>query len=45
MTLKNAEIKVIKHTLELTKGNKVKAASILQIDYKTLLRKIKQYGI
>lgn len=44
-TLKEAEIKAIKGVLELTKGNKLKAASILKIDYKTLLRKKKQYGI
>lgn len=44
-TLKDAEIKVIRQALKLTKGNKLRAASILQIDYKTLLRKIKQYGI
>ena len=38
---KNASVQV----LELTGGNKTKASSILQIDYSTLLRKIKIYGI
>jgi DNA-binding NtrC family response regulator len=42
---KDTEKKAIKQALELTKGNKSKAASILQIDYKTLLTKIKEYHI
>lgn len=45
MSIKDAEKMAIKKALELTGGNKRKAASILQIDYKTLLIKIKQYGI
>jgi DNA-binding NtrC family response regulator len=45
MTIKEAEMKAIKQALEQTKGNKLKAALILQIDYKTLLRKIKKYHI
>ncbi|GAB4421443.1 MAG: acetoacetate metabolism transcriptional regulator AtoC [Thermodesulfovibrionales bacterium] len=45
MTLKDAEKMAIKRALETTKGNKTKAASVLQIDYKTLLTKIKQYGL
>lgn len=45
ITIKDAEKMVIKKALALTKGNKTKAASILQIDYKTLLTKIRQYGI
>jgi len=28
-----------------TKGNKTRAAEILQVSYKTLLTKIKEYGI
>ncbi|MEK6693226.1 MAG: sigma-54 dependent transcriptional regulator [Nitrospirota bacterium] len=44
-SLKEAEMENIKDVLDLTLGNKTKAASILKIDYKTLLRKIKQYGI
>lgn len=45
ITIKDAEKIAIKKALDLSKGNKTKAASILQIDYKTLLTKIKQYGI
>ncbi len=42
---KNAEKCAIKKALDMTRGNKSKAASILQIDYKTLLTKIKEFGI
>ncbi len=45
LTLKDAEKIIIKQVLDLTGGNKSKAASILQIDYKTLLKKIKEYNI
>lgn len=41
----DAEKKAIRQALELTGGNKTKAASILQIDYKTLLTKIKEYRV
>ncbi|MEW5746429.1 MAG: sigma-54 dependent transcriptional regulator [Nitrospirota bacterium] len=44
-SLQDAEKNAIKRALESTGGNKTKAAAILQIDYKTLLRKIKTYGI
>jgi DNA-binding NtrC family response regulator len=40
---KDAEKQAIKHALSLTKGNKSKAASMLEVDYKTLLTKIKEY--
>jgi DNA-binding NtrC family response regulator len=40
---KDAEKKAIKRALALTKGNKSKAASMLEVDYKTLLTKIKDY--
>ena len=40
-----AEIRSIKSILELTKGNKSRAAEILKVSYKTLLTKIKEYGI
>jgi DNA-binding NtrC family response regulator len=40
---KDAEKKAIKRALALTKGNKSKAASMLEVDYKTLLTKIKEY--
>jgi transcriptional regulator with PAS, ATPase and Fis domain len=42
---KDAEKKAIRQVLDITKGNKTKAAAILQIDYKTLLTKIKEYNI
>lgn len=40
-----AETKRIKKALHDTKGNKSKAAEILNVSYKTLLTKIKEYGI
>jgi DNA-binding NtrC family response regulator len=40
---KDAEKQAIKRALALTKGNKSKAASMLEVDYKTLLTKIKEY--
>ena len=43
--LAKVEKKAIENTMQMTKGNKSKAATILQIDYKTLLTKIKNYGI
>jgi len=45
MTMKQIEEIMIRRVLLATGGNKTKAASILQIDYKTLLRKIAHYGI
>ncbi len=45
ITIKDAEKIAIRKALDLSRGNKTRAASILQIDYKTLLTKIKQYGI
>ncbi|MBI5643682.1 MAG: sigma-54-dependent Fis family transcriptional regulator [Deltaproteobacteria bacterium] len=42
---RDAERKAIKKVLGISNGNKSKAASILQVDYKTLLTKIKQYNI
>jgi DNA-binding NtrC family response regulator len=42
---RNAEKAAIEKVLVISKGNKSKAASILQVDYKTILSKIKQYGI
>jgi transcriptional regulator with PAS, ATPase and Fis domain len=43
--IKEQEIELIKQTLERTGGNKKKTAEILGIDYSTLYRKIKKYGI
>jgi len=43
--LRVAETKRIADVLKETKGNKSRAAEILQVSYKTLLTKIKDYGI
>jgi DNA-binding NtrC family response regulator len=43
--LRKAETKRIVSVLKDTKGNKSKAAELLQVSYKTLLTKIKEYGI
>lgn len=43
--LRIAETKRISSALHETRGNKSKAAEILQVSYKTLLTKIKEYGI
>lgn len=43
--VKDAESNAIRQALRLTVGNKSKAALLLKIDYKTLLTKIKEYGI
>jgi len=40
---KDAEKQAIKRALALTGGNKSKAAAMLEVDYKTLLTKIKEY--
>lgn len=44
-TLKESERELIRKTLDYVKGNKSKAAKILDIDRKTLYRKIKEYGL
>ena len=36
---------VLIHALTRTQGNKLRAAKLLSIDYKTLLTKVKEYGI
>jgi DNA-binding NtrC family response regulator len=43
--LRIAETQSIVNALKETKGNKSRAAEILQVSYKTLLTKIKEYGI
>lgn len=43
--LRIAETRRIKKALSETKGNKSKAAEILNVSYKTLLTKIKEYGL
>jgi len=42
---KIAESRLIKKVLQETEGNKSKAAVILQVSYKTLLSKIKEFGL
>ncbi|MEW6053946.1 MAG: sigma-54 dependent transcriptional regulator [Nitrospirota bacterium] len=42
---RKAESRRISDVLKETKGNKTKAAEILQVSYKTLLTKIKEYGL
>lgn len=43
--LRDLEIHAIRKALDVTRSNRKKAAHMLQIDYTTLLRKMKQYGI
>ncbi|MBI5199078.1 MAG: sigma-54-dependent Fis family transcriptional regulator [Nitrospirae bacterium] len=43
--IRTAEIKLIKKVLNEVGGNKTKAAQILKVSYKTLLTKIRDYGI
>jgi DNA-binding NtrC family response regulator len=40
-----AESRLIKKVLDKTGWNKTKAAEILKVSYKTLLTKIKEYGL
>ena len=42
---RTAERDAICDALRATKGNRSRAANLLQTDYKTLLRKIRQLGI
>jgi transcriptional regulator with GAF, ATPase, and Fis domain len=42
---RTAERDAICDVLRTTKGNRSRAAKLLQTDYKTLLRKIRQLGI
>jgi len=44
IAVRDVEMKVIKEVLIRTGGNKSKAAALLQVDYKTILAKIKTYG-
>ncbi len=45
MTIRDAEKIAIQKALAYTQGHKMKAAGILQIDYKTLVRKIREYEL
>lgn len=42
---RDAEKEVIKRALAITRGNKSRAAKLLEVDYKTLLTKIKDYNV
>jgi transcriptional regulator with GAF, ATPase, and Fis domain len=42
---KNAEVDVITRVLTQTGGNKARAAKILGVSYKTLLSKVREYGL
>jgi two-component system nitrogen regulation response regulator GlnG len=44
-TTADVESRILAKVLRKTGGNKAKAARLLQIDYKTIHSKIKQYGI
>ena len=44
-SVEQVERRVLTKVLERTGGNKARAARILQIDYKTMHTKVKQYGI
>ncbi|MBF0506688.1 MAG: sigma-54-dependent Fis family transcriptional regulator [Nitrospirae bacterium] len=45
MSMKDAEKMAILKALAFSKGHKTKAASLLEIDFKTLARKMQEYGI
>jgi two-component system response regulator AtoC len=43
--IRNLEIELIKKALDITKGNRTHAAKLLEISHRTLLYKIKEYGL
>ena len=43
-TLEQLEKRHIRHVLEVTKGNRTRAAEVLGIDRRTLYRKASRYG-
>lgn len=43
--LDSSSKKAVEQAMIIARGNKLKAASLLQIDYKTLLKKVKEYNI
>ena len=45
LSIKDAEKAAIRRALEQSGGKRTKAAALLQIDYKTLLRKIREYDL
>ncbi|HSW63803.1 MAG TPA: sigma-54 dependent transcriptional regulator [Dissulfurispiraceae bacterium] len=45
LSIKDAEKTAIRRALEQSGGKRTKAAALLQVDYKTLLRKIKEYEL
>ena len=42
---REAEVRAIREALSACQGNKTRAAELLLVSYKTLLTKIKDYGI
>jgi DNA-binding protein Fis len=45
LSLEEIERLLIQRVLDASSGNKTQAAKTLQIDYKTLLTKLKKYGL
>ena len=45
LAVRDVEKKAVQRALAAAKGNKTRAASILQIDFKTLQTKIREYGV
>ncbi|MBF0565559.1 MAG: hypothetical protein HQK89_09975 [Nitrospirae bacterium] len=43
--VRKVEISAIKKSLKISRGKKTEAAKMLDVDYKTLLTKIKQYDL
>lgn len=44
-SVREVERRVIEEAMRLCGGNKSKAAAALEIDYKTLLKKLKDFGV
>jgi DNA-binding NtrC family response regulator len=45
LALQQAEVEAISRALQLTHGNKSKAAQVLGVSYKTLLHKVREYKL
>jgi len=45
LTTRRAEVELIEKVLQQTDGNKTQAAKILGVSYKTLLNKVRDYGL
>jgi len=44
-SVKETEKIKLREALDMTKGNKTKAAELLEISYRTLFEKLKEYGL